>query len=125
MKMDYKSPIEIILGDVELQVEGEIMRVCQSVGLAVDKDELIKALRYDREQYRKGFGDGLRANRWIPCSERQPEEPEFKWKGYLIQDAKVVEPYCGYWDGESWADSEGEYIEVLAWMELPKPYRKE
>lgn len=32
--------------------------ITQTVGFAVDKDELIKALNYDRDQYNKGYRDG-------------------------------------------------------------------
>jgi hypothetical protein len=37
--------------------------VCEAVikcGVNVNKDELIKALQYDREQYAKGYNDGIR-----------------------------------------------------------------
>lgn len=56
----YKSPIETIIGEMKMQQEGEICRVVQEVGVNVDKDELIKALQYDREQYDKGYSDGYK-----------------------------------------------------------------
>ena len=44
----------------------------------VDKDELMKALKYDRGQYELGYLDGRTdeqdRHRWIPISERLPEE---------------------------------------------------
>lgn len=56
----YKSPIETIIGEMKMQQNGEICRVVQEVGINVDKDELIKALQYDREQYGKGYSDGYK-----------------------------------------------------------------
>jgi hypothetical protein len=36
-----------------------MMHLRQEIGYAVDKEELIKALQYDRQQYEKGYKDGL------------------------------------------------------------------
>ena len=62
--MDYKSPIEITYGQFRLEqekrIEGEVFKAIQDYGINIDKDELIKALQYDRDQYRKGFEDGYR-----------------------------------------------------------------
>lgn len=54
----YKSPIELIMGQLRTQVDGEIFKAIQDVNVQVDKDELIKALQYDRNQYEKGWEDG-------------------------------------------------------------------
>lgn len=58
----YESPIEITLQQVQedwdRQVEENIMvTVTQTYDIHVDKDELIKALSYDRQQYEKGRSD--------------------------------------------------------------------
>ena len=53
----YGSPIKVIQGELETQLEGEILKAVHRVGVTVDRDELIRALRYDREQYQKGFDD--------------------------------------------------------------------
>lgn len=53
----YKSPIDIIYGQMEKQMEGDILRAVQSYGINVDKVELIRALQYDRAQYEKGYAD--------------------------------------------------------------------
>lgn len=44
----YKSPIDIIHGELELKFEDEICKAVRNIGIVVDKDELIKALKYDR-----------------------------------------------------------------------------
>ena len=58
----YKSPIDVLLADIQHQIakqqDDEIYKAVVSVGINVDKEELIRALRYDREQYEKGYADG-------------------------------------------------------------------
>lgn len=55
--MSYQSPIDLIIGQMNLALEGEICKAVQNVGVYVDKEELLKALQYDREQYQKGYKD--------------------------------------------------------------------
>lgn len=55
--MNYQSPIEIIQTQLQNQIEEEIYKAVVNVGVSVDKEELIKALRYDRNQYQKGYAD--------------------------------------------------------------------
>jgi len=62
--MSYSSPIEIA-NRMTSQLEEDIMNVIFSYGIEVDKDELIKALAYDHEQYEKGYADGQRAGERI------------------------------------------------------------
>lgn len=79
---DYKSPIEIIAEDVYKRVsnniENDIMTAVAYHKIKVDKEELLKALAYDRGQYGKGYDDGYRAakkeivrckdcKQWTPC----------------------------------------------------------
>lgn len=54
----YQSPIEIIHDNMRMQVEGEVYKAVQRVGVTVDKEELLKALQYDRGQYTNGYKDG-------------------------------------------------------------------
>jgi len=58
----YKSPIEKIYGEIQTQMvqedENMVMKAVRKVGVNVDKEELIKALQYDRNQYAKGYDDG-------------------------------------------------------------------
>lgn len=62
MNFNYKSPISIWLTEsqkaFEEQVEKQVYKEIINVGVEVDKEELLKALEYDREQYKKGFRDG-------------------------------------------------------------------
>ncbi len=56
----YESPIELIQKNTEMQFENGIYKAVTKVGINVDKEELIKALNYDRRQYLKGYTDGFR-----------------------------------------------------------------
>lgn len=61
----YKSPIEITqVADAiyRQQEEARNKAVYSAVlkyGIGVDEEELIKALKYDRGQYKKGYDDGF------------------------------------------------------------------
>lgn len=54
----YESPIRIIERELTSKIENDIVTVVKSYGIEVNKVELERALRYDREQYEKGFDDG-------------------------------------------------------------------
>ena len=57
----YKSPIQIytdrIIEPTKSKFDEQCMKAVVNVGIDVDKDELIKALKYDRNQYEKGYQD--------------------------------------------------------------------
>lgn len=58
----WESPIEVVMGQLRTSfdegLEDERIRAIQEYGITVDKDELIKALQYDRNQYESGFAKG-------------------------------------------------------------------
>lgn len=64
MKSGYESPIQLINESIinaqTEAIEGFIFKSVLNVGVSVDKDELIKALNYDRHQYAQGYDDALR-----------------------------------------------------------------
>ena len=43
---------------MQITYENECMKAVQSCGFNVNKEELTKALQYDRGQYEKGYKDG-------------------------------------------------------------------
>lgn len=53
----YKSPIELIYKDAQYKLEEGIYKAIQNIDIKVDREELIKALEYDRGQYYKGYED--------------------------------------------------------------------
>lgn len=102
----YEPVATFIQGKTESFIEGELLKVTQEMGLDVDREELLKALKYDRGQYEKGYQDGCRDSqkrgRWIPieydgyadgypvfdlweCSECQEEHSG---------DEDTLTPYC-------------------------------
>lgn len=110
----YKSPIDIIYGQMEVQMEGTIMRAVQKCDVNVDKEELIRALQYDRGQYEKGFQDGLRCARtWIPVSERYPTAAEANAHGLVL--IVTEEGYVS----TAYFKKVYEWSFVTHWMELP------
>lgn len=61
----YESPITQIMSDISTHMIQEkenqlMMQMRQTIGYDLDKEELIKALQYDRDQYHKGFTDALK-----------------------------------------------------------------
>ena len=140
----YESPIDIIYNDIQYKVVEEldknIVSAVQSYGIDVNKEELLKALRYDRQQYEKGYADAKSEQRWIPCSERLPEEKDagiLKYLGtekrskYVLATVKTMNKrmtltactYDGTWNWNM------EYafpdFEIVAWMPMPEPYNGE
>lgn len=59
----YESPIHLTITPPQIDhgtLGNELLTIIQGYRIEVDKDELIKALQYDRDQYNKGFEDGKR-----------------------------------------------------------------
>lgn len=54
----YESPIELITSAINSQMNENIIRAVQSVGIVVHEAELIQALKYDRDSYNKGYKQG-------------------------------------------------------------------
>lgn len=124
----YKSPIEIIQEQMTMQMnmemENGILKAVQRYNIDVDKEELLKALKYDREQYDKGYQDGLNADKWIPCSERLSEED-------VDVLACIKDGYGNYYQTVTYhhivwqTEVGGMYGEVIAWQPLPELYKGE
>ena len=118
--MGYKSPIKLLCDDmmhsIEIKVrehnEMQIMAAVNQV-VSVDKEELIKALNYDRHQYEKGYADAKAefqrpTSEWVLDSDNLPVCKEcgevalqriFVKMPHLIQDVRMVHsnycPHCG------------------------------
>ena len=63
----YASPIELHIGEPRYEttvnelfnaVDKFVLKAVQEVGIKVDKEELEKALRYDRYQFHAGYTNG-------------------------------------------------------------------
>jgi Golgi nucleoside diphosphatase len=66
----YESPISVITREVANHFAEEqeqmIFKAVREVGVSVDKDELIRALQYDRQQYERGYRDCLKEHFSFP-----------------------------------------------------------
>lgn len=98
------------------------------------KQELVDrlAMYEDREDAKDTNVPG----KWIPCSERIPEEPKenpvFDGKClevYLVttkygsSDQDKVYPFRAFWNGINFMDG-CRILDVIAWMPLPEPYKE-
>ena len=59
----FESPINLIMDDMKTELvkkqEEQVLRAVQRFGIVIDKEELIRALKYDRDQYDKGYRDAM------------------------------------------------------------------
>jgi hypothetical protein len=60
----YECPINFVFDDIQMQIvkqqENEAYMAVQKCGVNVDKEELMRALQYDREQYEQGYEDAAK-----------------------------------------------------------------
>lgn len=112
---DYQSPI---VAGVVNNLNNEILKLYEDTAHAeikaaivynIDKEELIKALAYDRHQYEKGYQDGKveteRLNGWIPVNGRAPCETSNKWcvgvnscgKMFAFKESLACNPKSDTW----------------------------
>ena len=137
----YKSPVELITKQMHTQIEDYTFNVIQEVVANINKEELIRALQYDREQYEQGYRDGERANKWISVEDRLPEpydrDPDWSetvlflttqghiHSGYRYKGRVQTSFYDDDWSSPYWLDeSENLSFEeefVTHWMPLPTP----
>lgn len=131
--LDYKSPIELIAGNLQTRIENDAVKVVQSYGFNVDKAELEKALKYDRGQYDKGYADArMKYERpqgeWIPIGERLPDRCEAVLVTFQIPNREPIVYRAVYGSGKfdldngdtwNWNDPE-----IKAWMPLPEAYKE-
>ena len=136
----YNSPIKTsltyreLVKEVNKDTDEQIYKAVVACGVDVDRDELLRALAYDRGQYDEGFAAGYRAAtpRWIPVEERLPEEGSFvlgaQYDRIAPEDGYEVEYFLygskNVYNGSlwySWSDNGGEDMVVTHWMPLPEP----
>lgn len=128
-KFDF--PIEVIESPLETRMENEIFSAVKRAGVMIDKDELLRALNYERDQYAKGYQAGYEAAqpKWISTEERLPEVSDVvlviasgKPRANVeLHNAMLI---ASYWGDEGWiADGfEGwDKLDVTHWMQLPEP----
>jgi len=80
----YKSPIEMIVEDVHIKIENDIVKAVQNYDIKVDREELAKALAYDRDQYSKGFAE----------AREKYERPQGEWFYRVNGFSNMSMEYC-------------------------------
>lgn len=64
LNYNYEPPIQLFVREIATKIqeqqEDKVMEVVHSYNINVDKEELIKALQYDRNQYIKGYTDAVK-----------------------------------------------------------------
>lgn len=123
--MSYKSPITVFsqekFREIREKQEELVLESILKIGVDVDKDELIKALAYDRDQYRMGYEDGLKANgyRWVSVEDGLPTKEGlylvYTRKGFIDVDFFHIskdKDVSGYW----WQSD----LYVTHWMPFPE-----
>ena len=81
---DYESPIKVIMAEMETKFDGDVLTAVQRYGIDVDREELLKALQYDRDQFEAGYKKGYFAGHvdnyphglWHPIKTRPLTEDE-------------------------------------------------
>lgn len=56
---DYESPIKVVMAEMATKFDGDVLTAVQRYGIDVNREELLKALQYDRDQFEAGFKAGL------------------------------------------------------------------
>lgn len=107
----YESPITMNFDDVYENIiknqEGYIVKCVQNAVVSVDKEELVRALAYDRKQYEKGFVDGYAKAKEdvVRCKDckHRPTMPE---DGEEVQDLEFPDDVCPLQCGDPWYNQE-------------------
>ena len=127
--MSYKSPIEMAITqfriEQEKRLEESIFNAIHEVGITVNKDELIKALKYDREQYQRGYNEGYDegfdkgydADKWISVEERLPDENE----RVLCFSPSLVDSNLGAVSVQFGWCCKRRNMDITHWQPLPAP----
>ena len=94
----YESPIEIFMKQIRMKQDEAVLQAVQDIGIEVHKDELIKALQYDRGQYEKGYADGQKDAKEAQNIDPESLRPQGEWISRLPRHWKGKDECsrCGY-----------------------------
>jgi hypothetical protein len=97
----YESPFDMVMTplstiyeevkkDIDSQIIESVLNATRAVNVTVDKEELLRALRYDRGQYDKGYADAKAEI--VHCKDCQ----------YGILDSEFPHQYFCKFKGDEW-----------------------
>lgn len=119
---NYKSPSNVVSSELRAEVENNIYKSMTNIGI-IDKDELIKALIYDRNQCEKRISDAT--PKWISVEEKLPKAEEKVI--VTIKDDSADSPIyytsVGWYYKGIWVVENEVSHQVTAWMPRPEPYK--
>ena len=96
----YESPIKLFSTNCDIELENGVYKAVTKIAIDVDKDELIKALKYDRGQYEKGYADAKaeqKKGHWIDAREFCSE---FMCSNCHNLNRNKIYKYCPYCGAE-------------------------
>lgn len=104
--MSYESPIELLVTDIQHQIvqqqDEQIYQAVMSFIPNINREELLKALAYDRDQYNRGYDDGRQ--------DAQDELVRCKVCKHLVLTAEGEHDpddcVCDYWMTDGLTDSD-------------------
>lgn len=123
----YISPFSLAISH---GIDEATMNAFVNVGVTVDKEELLKALQYDRNQFAAGFKAGKKAAqpKWISVEERLPEE-DGRCVLCAVKDywgVAVCEGYYSKVSNRIWPnDQDCALGKVTHWMPMPTPPKED
>ncbi len=105
---EYDSPLALITSDIQTQIANQFDEMCiqavQRVGIYVDKEKLLDALKQDSERYRKAYTNGYDTG----YETRDDEIVRCKDCACLSDDGKL----CKWWKmaplSDDWFCADGE-----------------
>lgn len=108
--LGYEPPIQAFIGQMRIEhertLESETIKAVRAIDVTVDKEELIKALQYDRNQYEKGYVNGYNAGASDVAEEIFAEIDEIRLrqirKSEFFRNGSTEEMERKFYEGAEW-----------------------
>lgn len=113
----YISPINFHQMPMDIITEESVFKAVQRIGVDVDKDELIRALEYDRNQFAEGYTAGVEfaQPKWISVKDKLPETDQCVM---FVDDGEVAFRIVRGWALPELIEQH-EIHRITHWMPLP------
>ena len=125
MNNDFMKPIiDLFSTEMRTAVDNGIMKAVYDVGVNVDKERLLQALKDARAFWHEGYEAGRRGRpEWISVKERLPE-PFVSVLVYMPEENPLPTVHEGFLarEGMWYANHfDREPLEITHWMPMPEP----